>query len=81
MSVCLFLSKQQIMVMIAYAFLNKVIAFYSFYRYAHNSTNFFKMVAMVHLELEIFWSFLSIIVTKIATQVTKEVKNLKWLVM
>lgn len=63
--------------MIAYAFLNKVISFYSFYRYAHDPTNFFKMVAMVHLELEIFWSFLAIIVTKSATQVTKEVTFLK----
>lgn len=65
----------QIMVLIAYAFMNKVISFYSFYRYAHEQTEFLQMVALIHLELEIFWSFLAIVVIKYATQVTKEGKK------
>lgn len=67
------------MVLIAYAFMNKVISFYSFYQYAHEQTPFLQMVALIHLELEVFWSFLAIMVIKNATQVTKEVELPKFL--
>lgn len=73
----LFLFKQQIMVTIGYAFMNKVISFYTFYRYAHEQSEYLQMVALIHFQLEIFWSCLVVVVITWANQVSKEVKYWK----
>lgn len=61
------------MVMIGYAFMNKVITFYTFYRCIRDQTEFLQIVFSIHFQLEIFWSFLVFIIIGKANQATREV--------
>lgn len=60
---------------IGMAFFNKVLAFYTFYRYVCDPFNFFQTVAFIHFQLEIFWSFLVLTTIITANKVTREVNK------
>lgn len=59
--------------MIGCAFMNKVIAFYTFYRYVRDPFDFFQTVAFIHFQMEIFWSVLVLTTITMANKVTREV--------
>ena len=62
------------MITIGFAFMNRVVVFYTFYRYIRECNEFLHTVTLIHFQLELFWTFLVGIVIRSANQVTKEVK-------
>lgn len=65
----------QVMIMFGCAFLNTVLTFYTLYLHIIQDNRFIRTVTIMHIQWEILWAFLVLIVIHVSSQVNREVNN------